>query len=348
MPPSRSSRFRKLVGFAGLSVAAVAGSALFAGAAFAHHPEVAVTTDCTGVVHFTSTAWQPATDAQRTNPRIGVAYEVDGGSFVDLPQKPEYHYDAANGFSFSDELPPLDAGWHEVTVQVTALGQWGSGYQGPDSREASVLAPTDCTTPAQPSATVADASCADHGAVVTLVNEGGEPVDFDVSGDTVTVGPNATVEHTVTFPGDTGTTITVSAPGMDDVVDDVEYSCASTTPAPPAETPAAPAAPEQPVAATTEVSPPAAAEVPAEVPAVSAPVAVEVLPTGDATTAAPAPTTSIPGEVLAAEATAPAAGASSGTLPFTGNEIGPLALTALGSVLTGLALTFAGRRRTQG
>ncbi|MCU1485277.1 MAG: hypothetical protein JWN67_2023 [Actinomycetia bacterium] len=425
MPPSRPSRLRKVVGFAGVSTVALLGSAFFAGAASAHHPEVSVTTDCSFDVDFTSTAWAPATDAQRTNPEIGVAYKVDGGSFVALPQKAEYHYDKANGFSFSDELPALPAGWHEVTVKVTAIGQWGSGYQGPDSREASVIAPDDCAAPAQPSATIAEASCADHGAVVTLKNEGDTEVEFDVNGEKVTVGPNDTETKTVTFPGDTDTTITVTAPGMDDVVETVDYHCAApapsanvanatcadsgaivhlvnggdapaeftiqvpgspdqtvtvpanstsdetvtllagttktitvtaddmddvtkdvsytcTTPTPPVDnTPVVvPPAPEQPVFVAPELVAPIV-----DVPVVSAPVSSSAAAPATAE-ATPAPTSSIPGEVLAAEATAPAAAPSSATLPFTGSSTGPMTLTAFGSLLVGLAMAFAGRRRT--
>jgi hypothetical protein len=431
MPPS-SSRLRKLAGFTGVSAAALLGSAFFATSAFAHHPEVSATTDCTGVVEFTATAWSGDSpnptirDQQRTNPEIGISYQLDGGAFVDLPQEAAYHFDAANGYSFGDEIEGLTAGWDHITVRATALGEWGSGYSGPDHRETTIDAATGCTTPAQPSATVATPTCAEGGATVHLHNAGDDDAVFDVNGTSYTVDQDEDV--LVTFPGDTPTDITVTSGAYTETFSDLEYHCAAPVPsatiadatcadtgtvvslvntgdAPADFTISVPGQPDvtvtvpangtldQPVAlpedatstvtvvsgavvdlskdvtydctpdtpdtpSTPSTPPPDVPDVPTvptipelvtptpPTPAVEVPVAAPA--TGEEVTPAPTTDTTLPTQVLGESVTAgaPAAAPSSATLPFTGSSTGPLALTGIGSLLAGLAMAFAGRRRT--
>jgi hypothetical protein len=428
MPPS-STRLRKLLGFTGVSAAALLGSAFFATSAFAHHPEVSATTDCTGVVDFTATAWSgdspdPAIrDGQRTNPTIGISYSLDGGAYVNLPQQPEYHFDAANGYSFSDEFTPA-GDWDQITVRATAIGKWGSGYKGPDYRETTIDAATGCTTPAQPSATVSEPTCAEGGATVHLHNAGDDDAVFEVNGTSYTVDKDEDV--LVTFPGDTPTDITVTSGAYTETFSDLEYHCAAPVPsatiatatcadggtvvhlvntgdAPADFTISVPGQPDidvtvpangtldQPVALpedvtstvtvvsgavldlsqdvtyecastpsdnppTTPDTPPAVPDVPVPTtpeletptpptPAVEVPVAAPA--TGEEVTPAPAAETPAPTQVLGESVAAPAAAApGSATLPFTGASTGPLALTGIGTLLAGLAMAFAGRRRT--
>jgi hypothetical protein len=81
----------------------------------------------------------------------------------------------------------------------------------------------------QPSAAV-NASCHSQGGVVSLTNAGPQPVDFqvqvnDAAPTTVTVAGNSSATHDVGLAEGETATITVSAPGMDDVVQSVTLDC---------------------------------------------------------------------------------------------------------------------------
>src|SRR5437879_5001688 len=88
-----------------VGVLAAAGVLGTAAVSWAHHPEIAASTECGGLVHFTSTAWTTSDVAARTNPTIGISYSTDGGtSFVSLPQVAAYHFGSDNGYTFSDSF----------------------------------------------------------------------------------------------------------------------------------------------------------------------------------------------------------------------------------------------------
>src|SRR5258705_10053163 len=83
-----------------VTAAAVVGTAAVS---WAHHPEVAASTDCGGIVHVTSTAWTTSNATARTNPTIGISYSTNGGSsYTSLPQLAAYHFGADNNYSFGD------------------------------------------------------------------------------------------------------------------------------------------------------------------------------------------------------------------------------------------------------
>jgi hypothetical protein len=324
MPPFRPSRLRKLLGFAGVSAAALVGSAVLATTASAHAPTFTATADCEGTIHFEADAWaEPgATDADRTHDDMAVKASVDKQAWHDLPGT--YAFDAADDFHFEGSFTP-PAGWASVRLQA-----FSRSFAEASSVVVTVEAATGCDTPT-PSATIAAASCADHGAVATLTNPGDSPVDFDVNGETVTVPANGRKDVTVTFPSDTDTTVTVKAPGMDDVVEQVDYHCGSSTT--PTTTPTSPT--------TTPTSPTTTPETPGTEVPVAGPA------TGEETTTSTTETT-LPTYVLGESETAgaPAAAApGSDTLPFTGADAG-LALIGIGAVAAGAALAVAARRRT--
>lgn len=131
-------------------------AALFtlASPAGAHHPNIDGDVGCDNpgpgwLVEFTSESW--ATGSQGANDEIQISYRLrtDGGSagsWVDLPQKPEYKYDAGNSYEFSDSFtltPP--AGGNEVQLRALAVDNWGNGNAGGQSRDSNWMSlPDDC------------------------------------------------------------------------------------------------------------------------------------------------------------------------------------------------------------
>lgn len=102
-----------------------------AGAAFAHHPEIAVTgAICDGTsyqINYTSTSW--SLDAgQGENPQIDILFndsKVGQGAYV-----------FANQNEFSGSAPAPGGPGSTVVVKAVAVGDWGSGVAG--GQEASV------------------------------------------------------------------------------------------------------------------------------------------------------------------------------------------------------------------
>src|SRR3954462_10158682 len=145
-----------------LSAAGVLGTAAVS---WAHHPEIAASTQCGGLVHFTSTAWTTSSTAARTNPTIGVSYSTNGGSsFTSLPQKPAYHLGSDNDYSFSDDFAlsaPLPS---TVIVRATALAKWANGGSAGSYRQTQALTVQGC--PAKPNATISDVDCSAGGSML--------------------------------------------------------------------------------------------------------------------------------------------------------------------------------------
>jgi hypothetical protein len=210
----------------GVSAAVVFGTAAVS---WAHHPEVAASTDCGGVVHFTSTAWTTTSTSARTNPTIGISYSTDGGStFAPLPQLAAYHFAADNNYSFSDTfdlskpLPPT------VIVRATALAKWANGAGAGSYRQTPALTVQAC--PAEPSATISDVNCSDGGTVlVRLSNDGDLPASFTLDGPAgaqqLTVDGHDSVTQTMTPTEDGDATYAVSADGMATVTKTVHRDC---------------------------------------------------------------------------------------------------------------------------
>jgi hypothetical protein len=218
----------------GFIVVATIGTAT---AALAHHPEIAASAECGGVVHFTATAWQTSSDPARTNPTIGVSYSTNsGGSFVSLQQLAAYHFGSDNGYAFSDtvDLTALTGSLpSSVVIKATALASWGNGAGGGSSRQTGVLTITGCA--AKPGATISGVDCSSGGTVaIKLNNDGDEPAEFTVSGPgsstVVSVAGHDTKSLTKTVIEDGDATYTVAATGMDTVSKTVHRDC--TQPAP--------------------------------------------------------------------------------------------------------------------
>jgi hypothetical protein len=218
------------------TVGAVAAAVVVGTAAvsWAHHPEIAASTDCGGVVHFTSTAWTTTSTAARTNPTIGISYSTDNGStFLSLPQKPDYHFGADDNYSFSDTFTlsrPLPA---TVIVRATALAKWANGASAGAYRQTQALTVQGC--PAQPNAAISDVDCAAGGSVVVrLSNDGDLPATFDVTtnGDSeqVTVGGHDSATRTRTVVEDADAALAVTADGMATVAKTVHRDCTQPVP----------------------------------------------------------------------------------------------------------------------
>jgi hypothetical protein len=86
-----------------------------------------------------------------------------------------------------------------------------------------------------PSASIADATCLDGGAIVTLVNGGSSDVTFTVAGGAAPVVRQVgagTTSYLVVPVGTTPNQILVTAPGMADVARTLSQNCARPTPNP--------------------------------------------------------------------------------------------------------------------
>jgi hypothetical protein len=217
-----------------IGVLAAAGILGTAAVSWAHHPEVAASTDCGGVVHFTSTAWTTTDTAARTNPTIGISYSINNGyTFISLPQLPAYHFGADNNYSFGDTFTlhkPLPS---TVIVRATALAKWANGASAGAYRQTQALNVESC--PAVPSATIGEVDCSADGAVpVRLTNDGDLPAEFTISGpdDTqhVSVPGHGSVTQTVTPAEDSDAAYAVSADGMTTVNKTVHRNCVEPKP----------------------------------------------------------------------------------------------------------------------
>jgi hypothetical protein len=214
---------------------------MLAPSAFAHHPEITASVDCTGVVSFTSTAWEgfadnPNTpqdeyDLSRSNSGIQISYSSDGGAFQTLGT---YAYNKANGYSFSDTLTLSSPLPNQVVLKAQAIAAWGNGVGPGDSRQTGVLTLPTCP---RPSGAIGDANCDGHNVTVTLTNSGNGSVDFTISKngnplETVTVQGGQTATRSYPLNEDESTDFAVDAPGMNTVTKTVKLDCEQPPPPP--------------------------------------------------------------------------------------------------------------------
>jgi hypothetical protein len=141
--------------------AALAYLALLIGApsASAHHADISAAISCDGRVVFTAVAWQTASVPARANSAVAISYSVDQHSFVRLPQKPNYAFDPADRFSFTDSFQLAAPLPRRVVIAAQAIDHWGDGTPaGPEHRTAALaVPPCRTTTPARPSTAAAEA-----------------------------------------------------------------------------------------------------------------------------------------------------------------------------------------------
>jgi LPXTG-motif cell wall-anchored protein len=227
-----ASLSKKAATAASIVLAVFAVGLVVAPAASAHHPEIVAAATCDSDVTFTSTAWEANTTDERTNAAIEISVSTDGGAFVALPRPPEYRYDTANDFQFTDTFTPT-AGWSALRVRATAVAAWESGAAAGDSRTSATVTPrTDCAPPAPATASIADVTCEGHGALVQLFNPSDAPVAFTITGGPadriVTVAAGDTDQLVVPVPTGGSATITVAADSMANVVRTVADDCGPT------------------------------------------------------------------------------------------------------------------------
>jgi hypothetical protein len=227
------------VRLATVGVLSIVGVIGMAAVSWACHPEITASSDCGGVVHFTTTAWTTSNTAARTNPTIGVSYSIDNGTtFANLPQQAGYHFGADNSYSFSDtfNLEQLNPGAPlppNVIVKATALGTWGNGDSSHSSRQIGPVTVQPCA--AVPGGSISDVDCSAQGSVlVRLSNDGDEPASFTVTGpdgtEQTSVSGHATATRTETPAEDADATYTVSADGMNTVSRTVHGDCVQPAP----------------------------------------------------------------------------------------------------------------------
>ncbi|MFW2333585.1 hypothetical protein [Ilumatobacter sp.] len=126
------------------------GSLAVGGVASAHHPEIVAEVVCAddggSAIEYTATAWagtgtNSSSDSSRGNSQVDIAVD---GSFVEAGAF------AAPTYSFSGSIPlPAGAQVGDVlTVSATAVSDWDSGWEGGESRSASVTVPElECDPP---------------------------------------------------------------------------------------------------------------------------------------------------------------------------------------------------------
>jgi LPXTG-motif cell wall-anchored protein len=143
----RARRSAAVIAFA---VAIMAGWSAFASpAAEAHWPaprvEAKCMTDGGWAVRFEVESWKKSDQGGGGNPRIDVAYQVDGGAWATLPWKGNYSFTSANGFQFGDSFNlPAGAG-DTVRVKVWTTVKWSDGYKNDEPRYSDpAKLPRDC------------------------------------------------------------------------------------------------------------------------------------------------------------------------------------------------------------
>lgn len=113
--------------------------------AFAHHPEIAATVDCKGLVSFTSTAWEgsdpahpnsAAQEQSRTHPKVEIRVN---GTLVKTGA-----YNKANGYSFSGTYQLTAPFPASFKVSATTVGNWANGSGGGQVTETSSKSVPPC------------------------------------------------------------------------------------------------------------------------------------------------------------------------------------------------------------
>lgn len=264
----------------------------------------------------TSAPITPQTDCEPPVASIADAECSDEGAVVRLTNPGDAPVEFTITGGEDDQVVTVAAGdTEDVTVELQADEDSTITVSADGMDDVSREVSYHCAS-AEPSATTADATCLDGGAVVHLVNPGDAPAEFTISvpgmPDVVTTVPaGEDADVTVPTPDGVTTTITVTAPGMTAVVTDVTYECASGT-----GSGALPAAEE-----SGGGNPGSEGE-------------------GGGNPVSPAPAT----DVASGTATVPLAA----ELPRTGSTTSTLLVVALCSLLVGVALVFGERRAVRG
>ena len=252
----RPTRAARAIAFVASVATFLLGGVVFAGVADAHHPEIEATWACDGTVTYTAFAWAGTTPEARTNPSIDVHWTEDQSDPV--PADAWTHvvngaFDETNSFQFTGTFSTTSTA-DTIGLLVTEGADWANGTprRGPGQEDASqfvrISRPDGCEEqqptiieepetdppppPTPPAATIADPTCIDGGAVVTLTNPSTEPVPFTITFGTTTqvelVAPLATA-HVLVPVGITETRIAVTAPGLAEVARTFALTCTRPT-----------------------------------------------------------------------------------------------------------------------
>jgi hypothetical protein len=124
---------------AALAVTAIVGLWTFGSSqASAHWPAPHVEATCADgggwTVTFSVESWKKSDKGGGGNPRIEVAYQLDGGAWQALPWKGNYSFTPLNDFAFSDYVNVAAGGSSKVRIKVWTTAKWSDGYENDDPK----------------------------------------------------------------------------------------------------------------------------------------------------------------------------------------------------------------------
>jgi len=237
-PTRVRSRAARVLTTLGLLAGTVGLGVAVAGPASAHHPTITATTDCSGSVAWTSTAWDGTSgsdhDASRTNDKVQISYRLDDQDTWTPVTEGAYTKDDDFSFGGHVDLKPLP---QTIELRAYTAADWGNGASGGQTTSTGALPFSNCA-PAAEAKPTADVQADCGGYQVALANKRGTAdAEFTVTlpdGTTEKVTVPAGGEANRTYPapanGDTGT-VTVSSGDTQLVSKEFTADCTSPAPA---------------------------------------------------------------------------------------------------------------------
>ena len=185
---------------AGVVIALFGAVAGGVGTVSAHHVELEASVDCSYVVYWTASSWNPG-DLYGENNQIDVSYQVEGAG-PSLPLASGAFTPGSNSFSGSFTFP---SGASHVVITSVAVGLWGGTVWpgGPDT--VTVYNPGECettTTAGNTTTTAANTTTTAANTTTTAANT------TTTAANTTTTAANTTTTaaNTTTTAGNTTTT----------------------------------------------------------------------------------------------------------------------------------------------
>ena len=193
---------------AGVVIALFGAVAGGVGTVSAHHVELEASVDCSDVVYWTASSWNPG-DLYGENNQIDVSYQVEGAG-PSLPLASGAFTPGSNSFSGSFTFP---SGASHVVITSVAVGLWGGTVWpgGPDT--VTVYNPGECettTTAGNTTTTAANTTTTAANTTTTAANTTTTAANTTTTaGNTTTTAGNTTTtagNNTTTTAGNTTTT----------------------------------------------------------------------------------------------------------------------------------------------
>ena len=193
---------------AGVVIALFGAVAGGVGTVSAHHVELEASVDCSYVVYWTASSWNPG-DLYGENNQIDVSYQVEGAG-PSLPLASGAFTPGSNSFSGSFTFP---SGASHVVITSVAVGLWGGTVWpgGPDT--VTVYNPGECettTTAGNTTTTAANTTTTAANTTTTAANTTTTAANTTTTaGNTTTTAGNTTTtagNNTTTTAGNTTTT----------------------------------------------------------------------------------------------------------------------------------------------